>query len=252
MSYLKQIMLMHKCTHKQNTKDHQCFMVTEDDDAPSELIGKCLRISNEIQGAWGAQVVRHYMYDLHWLILLQGLKYGVEDVPAVYRKQIIAAEIRRREKEGQVFQAVAPKQRGMGNKPAPTPFDPTQSSNPLFGSSTPSMFQWGAPYAPIILQSSVLDSPTKRALGIPPVAPPNQTIDLSDTPLEEWLNDLDKKNPIGNTIYSELWPTLSISGYETVQDIILASEETLANDAACNNVVARRIQAKARSYLTKK
>jgi len=170
---------------------------------------------------------------------------------------MIEDEIQRRKKRNESFQKVPPKPRGLtGNVvvSASAPHSSPQLSEPQF--QQPVYQQphfplppWGAPYAPIVFHPSMLDSPMKRALGMPASTGPNRAQDLGDIPLDGWLQELDTQTGTGGTAYQDLWASLSLHGYEVVQDIVHSPTNMLAEDAACNAVLARRLQAKARKYL---
>lgn len=228
-SALARIMEMHKCCH--GRKDHQCFMITEDDNAPAELVGKCLWIPNDVQATWGAKADA-------------GL-YGVAELPLEYRKQLITAEMERRAKSGEPMQKFMPKPRGMNGS---TQIQVPGTIMPHYQQSfyTPNPY---GPYAPIVIHPGALDSPTKRALGISGHGLATPKPDLGDTPLEEWLNELDAKAGTNDGTYVSLWPALSREQYAVVLDVHAAPEATLAHDAKCSPVLARRLKAKARTFL---
>jgi hypothetical protein len=154
--------------------------------------------------------------------LSKGTKYGIEEVPTVYKKQLIAAEMEKRQKAkerqakgaGVVFEKVPPKPRGLTGSTAtvtcndePSPSHPESSG--IHYPVIPAQSWGGAPCGgPIVLNSNMLDSPMKRALGLISPSAPSRLQDVGDTLLDGWLEGLDEKTANGKTTYGDLWPLL--------------------------------------------
>jgi hypothetical protein len=194
--------------------------------------------------------------------LPKGTKYGVEEVPTVYKKQLIAAEMEKRQKAkerqakgaGVAFEKVPPKPRGLTGSTATAACNdepsPSHSTSSGFHYPVVPAQPWGgAPYGgPIILNGNVLDSPMKRALGLVSPGAPSRPHDLGDTLLDSWLEGLDEKTGNGKTTYGDLWPLLEGQGYEIVRDLVIAPIERLTRDIGGNEVLGRRLQDKATRF----
>jgi hypothetical protein len=156
---------------------------------------------------------------------------GVGKLPSEMAEELIQTAINEKAKKESTtsgpFVNVPPKPRGMtgpiptssSQPPVPLPSLHDQYSAHQTQLPTP---QWGGYYGtmpPIIIQSSTLDSPTKRALGEYQYSQTGSSkgFDYEEGPLlEEWLEVLDEKVGRGNTPYGDLWPALEENHQQVV------------------------------------